>query len=131
VLAAGPFRGARVHLLSAGELLTAGNWAESIRESIHAVESVVRALEPDASSLAKALSNQEKSQKIQASLKAGFGSLYGHSSDEKGIRHPLIDEPVAAVDETDALYMFGACGAFVTYLIGKSGQTAKGNKSPP
>ena len=40
--------------------------------------------------------------------------------DEKGIRHPLLDKGDAEVDETDALFMIGACGAFVSYLINKS-----------
>lgn len=115
------FRGARRHFLQAGEMLTRGEWAESIRESIHSVESVVTVLEPDAGSLSKALRNLERRQRIHGSLKAGFGSLYGYTSDERGIRHPLIDEAAADVDETDALYMFGACASFVTYLIGKSG----------
>ena len=39
-LAAAEFHGARAHLRSAAEQLTAGRWADSIRESIHAVESV-------------------------------------------------------------------------------------------
>jgi hypothetical protein len=53
-------------------------------------------------------------------LKAGFNSLYGFTSDEKGIRHPLLELPSANVDETDALFMIGACAAFVSYLINKS-----------
>lgn len=34
--------GARTHLLKAGSSLTAGEYADSVRESIHAVESVAR-----------------------------------------------------------------------------------------
>jgi hypothetical protein len=45
-LAAAEFHGARAHLRNAAELLTTGKWADSIRESIHAVESVARLLEP-------------------------------------------------------------------------------------
>jgi hypothetical protein len=44
------------------------------------------------------------------------------TSDEKGIRHALLDEPVARVDETDALYLLGSCAAFVSYLINKARQ---------
>jgi hypothetical protein len=50
----------------------------------------------------------------------GFGSLYGFTSDEDGIRHPLLDSVAAQVDETDALFMIGACAAFVSYLINKA-----------
>jgi hypothetical protein len=45
-LAATEFHGARAHLRNAAELLTAGKWADSIRESIHSVASVARVLEP-------------------------------------------------------------------------------------
>jgi hypothetical protein len=114
------FNGARAHLRKAGEELTAGHCAESIRESIHAVESVARVLEPTARTLDPALGKLEKVIKVHPALGAGFGKLYGFTSDEKGIRHALLDEPVAAVDETDALYMLGSCASFVSYLINKA-----------
>jgi hypothetical protein len=53
-------------------------------------------------------------------LSKALTSLYAYTSDEKGIRHALIDDSAAKVDETDALFMFGACAAFVSYLIGKA-----------
>jgi hypothetical protein len=53
-------------------------------------------------------------------MKRGFTNLYGYTSDEKGIRHPLIDDADAKADETDALFMMGACAAFVSYLINKA-----------
>jgi hypothetical protein len=43
-LAASEFHGGRAHLRKAAQLLTAGKSADSIRESIHAVESVARRL---------------------------------------------------------------------------------------
>jgi hypothetical protein len=60
--------------------------------------------------------------RIHPALGKGFGSLYGFTSDEKGIRHALLDKPGAEVDETDALYMVGSCAAFVSYLINKARQ---------
>jgi hypothetical protein len=45
-LGASDFHGARAHLLQAGELASQGRDAESVRESIHAVESVARLLDP-------------------------------------------------------------------------------------
>jgi hypothetical protein len=117
-LAASEFNGARAHLRKAAEELTAGRYADSVRESIHAVESVARLLEPTGD-FSKALSKLEKSAKIHGAMRAGFGSLYGYTSDEKGIRHPLLDDVAARVDEADALFMIGACAAFVSYLINK------------
>jgi len=43
-----------------------------------------------------------------------------YTNDEKGIRHALVDEGTAKVDEADALFMLGACAAFVSYLITKA-----------
>ena len=99
-----------------------GNYAASIRESIHAVEAAARVLEPGAQTLGPGLSKLEKSMRIHPALGKGFGSLYGFTNDEKGIRHALLDEPVAQVDETDALYMLGSCAAFVSYLINRARQ---------
>ena len=59
-VAAAEFHGARAHLRKASEELTARRCADSIRESIHAVESVAKALEPSAD-LSKAVAVLEKS----------------------------------------------------------------------
>jgi hypothetical protein len=118
-LAAAEFHGARSHLQNAATELTAGRYSDSVRESIHAVESVARVLEPSAE-LSKALGLLEKSAKIHGGLKRSFSSLYGYTSDEKGIRHPLLDDTTSKVDEVDALFMIGACASFVSYLINKA-----------
>jgi hypothetical protein len=118
-LAVSEFRGARTHLHLAAEALTGGDYPGSIRESIHSVESVVRVLEPSGD-FSKALATLESKIAIHGALKKGFAAIYGFTSDEKGIRHPLLDDPTAKVDETDALFMIGACAAFVSYLINKA-----------
>jgi len=111
--------GSREHLRSAAAELTAGNFAGTVRESIHAVESAVRVLEPSGD-FSKALSKLEQKTNIHGALKKGFLSLYGFSSDEQGIRHPLLDKEAPSVDEADAMFMIGACSAFLSYLINKS-----------
>jgi hypothetical protein len=118
-LTAGEFHGARAHLRRAAEQLTAGQYSDSVRESIHSVEATARVLEPSAG-LSSALARLEKSAKIHPALKEGFGKLYGYTNDEKGIRHSLPDDGTAKVDETDAMFMIGACAAFVSYLINKA-----------
>ena len=130
-VAASEFHGARAHLRNAGSELTAGEYGPSIRESIHAVEAVARVLEPGAQTLRPALLKLEKSVRIHPALGKGFGSLYGFTSDEKGIRHALLDEPVAQVDEADALYMLGSCAAFVSYLINKARQVGLLGQATP
>ena len=57
---------------------------------------------------------------MHSAMKKAFAALYGYASDEKGIRHSLIFEGAAKVDETDAIFMFGACDSFVSYLIGRA-----------
>jgi hypothetical protein len=118
-IASAEFNGARAHLRKAAEELTAGHYADSIRESINAVEATARVLEPSGS-LNGALGRLEKSAGIHKALKHGFANLYGYTSDEKGIRHALLDDGTAKVDEADALFMIGACAAFVSYLINKA-----------
>jgi hypothetical protein len=70
--------------------------------------------------LAEAHAKLESSVSIHGALKSGFSSIYGCTSDEKGIRHALINEAVAKADETDAIFMLGAGAAFDSYLIGKA-----------
>jgi hypothetical protein len=118
-LKAAGLTGSREHLKKAAVELTAGDFAGSVRESIHAVESAVRVMEPSGD-FSKALSKLEQKTNIHGALKKGFLALYGFSSDEQGIRHPLLEKQAPAVDEADAMFMIGACAAFLSYLINKS-----------
>ena len=111
--------GARAHLRKAADALSAGHFADSVRESIHAVELVAEMLEPSGE-FSKAMAKLELKISIHGALKKGFTSIYGYTSNEQGIRHSLIDDPEAKVDETDALFMLGACAAFVSYLLNKA-----------
>jgi hypothetical protein len=115
----GNLAGAHVHLRNAAECLTVGSYTDAIRESVHAVESAARTLAPS-NSLSDALAALEKKTPIHAGLKRGFKAIYGYTSDEEGIRHSLLDKGSASVDETDALFMFSACAAFISYLLGKA-----------
>lgn len=108
----------RKHLIGAGMALRSGNWADSVRESIHAVEAAARRVNPNARTLGEALKILEKSGYIHGSLKSAFEKLYGYTNDEDGIRHALSDSE-ARVDEVDALFMLGACASFVSYLIAR------------
>ncbi len=111
-------RAAKAHLISAGGEIRHGNWADSVRESIHAVEAMARKIDPSAKTLGAALKTLERSNYIHGSLKEGFNRLYGYTNDEEGIRHSLLEE-TARVDEVDALFMLGACASFVSYLIAR------------
>lgn len=114
--------GAREHLKAAAARLSAGDFADSVRESIQGVESVVRVLEPGGE-FGKALGQLEAKTNIHGALKRGFTAIYGFTSDEQGIRHALLERDAPNVDEADALFMIGACSAFVSYLINKARST--------
>jgi len=70
--------------------------------------------------LDKCLKRIEKEGKIElhGALKQAFSRLYAYTSDEKGIRHALLDEP--ALDFEDARFMLVSCSAFINYLKLKS-----------
>lgn len=110
------FSGAQQHLKAAASSLTAGKYADTVRESIHAVESVACQICPGEGTLGAALNEFEKKYKLHPALKQGFKNLYGYTNDEQGIRHALINEENAQVGEDEALYMLGACASFASFL---------------
>jgi hypothetical protein len=120
-LLAGELHGARSHLRKASDAINSGHYADSVRESIHAVESVARSLDPKAGkTLEPALAALESKSVLHPALKQGFSKIYGYTNDEQGIRHALIDDAAADVDIHDAVFMLGACASFITYLIGNA-----------
>lgn len=110
--------GARSHLKAAGRAITSAKYASSVRESIQAIESAARMISPS-SKFSDALSQIEAVHDLHPALKKGLNSLYGYSSDEEGIRHPLLERGDANVREEDAILMLGICSAAVTYLVSK------------
>jgi hypothetical protein len=115
------FAGVQEHLRTALTMLSdreKPDYRNSIKESISAVESIAKIVAADpAADLTKALQAIESRSKVplHGALKAGFIKLYAYTSDEGGIRHALLDEPV--VDFADAKYMLATCAAFVNLLI--------------
>lgn len=94
------------------------DYRNSIKESISAVEAIARSIAGDPKAeFSKALRVIEDKIGLHGALKAGFLKLYGYTSDEGGIRHPLLDVP--NVDFDDAKFMLVSCSAFVNYLIAK------------
>ena len=120
VLKPGLFKGARSHLCKSAECIKNGDLAGSVRESIHAVESVARRLNADAEkSLKPALDALSQKAPLHPAFKRGIENLYGYTSDEDGIRHALLGEQ-GKVDIDDAVFMFGACTSFTAYLVNKA-----------
>ncbi|MDR3705937.1 MAG: hypothetical protein P4L28_08550 [Paludibacteraceae bacterium] len=114
------FKPVKIHLSTALSRLsdkTAPDYRNSLKESISAVESLCKIIvNKDNATLGEALNIIEKTYQIPKSLKNGFGSIYGFTSDKGGIRHGMqTDDFVVSIDE--ARFMLIACSAFINYLI--------------
>lgn len=115
------FPNVKAHLQRALELLSDRknpDYRNSIKESISAVESIVKeiAQKPKAE-LGEALKEIEKQGKLHGAMKKAFLSLYGYTSDANGIRHALMEEPNLTAD--DAKFFLLACTSFINYLKAK------------
>ncbi len=114
----GQISGARHALDRAVELLADRrnpDYPNSIKESISAVESVVKKVTGE-STLGAGLNKLEASGlAIHPALRGAWSKIYGWTSDADGIRHAGIE--AAAADQALAKFMLVVCSAFVSYLI--------------
>ena len=53
---------------------------------------------------------------LHPALGDAFIKLYGYTSEEPGVRHPLLDSQKAKVGMDEAVFMLGACASFASYL---------------
>ena len=111
--------GATTHLRKATKCMNEADYSGSVRESIHAVESVACTIDQRANkSLGPALDSLEKVGLLKhPALKEALKKLYGYTSDKRGIRHSEIGEGGSNVDLDEAIFMLGACASFVAYLV--------------
>lgn len=123
-IGAGEMDGAASHLRQSAEHINAKQYADAIVDSIHAVESIARKIDPKASrTLSPALDSLEEAGLLKhQALKRAFKALYTYTSDEKGLRHALGEKDVADVGLDEAIFMFGACASFAAYLTQKHRQ---------
>ena len=114
----------KLHLQTALGLLAkkpSGDYRNSIKESISAVEAVCRELTAK-STLGDALNELEKTGVvIPKVMKLGFDKLYGYTNNkETGIRHALMDNDGSYIPSSDeAVFMLVSCSAFINYLYSK------------
>ena len=94
------------------------DYANSIKESITAVEAMCSVINGKAKNLGDALKKlEENGVVIHPALKEGFIKIYGYTSDAAGIRHSgQLGGADATFDE--AKYMLVSCSAFINYLKG-------------
>ncbi len=122
VLKDNDFPAVRNHLQRALELLSdkkTPDYRNSIKESISAVESLVKFLSGNSkATLGDALKILiEKKGRVHPSLKDAYIKLYGYTSDEGGIRHAMLDEP--NLSPADAKFFLLSCTNFINYLKSK------------
>lgn len=94
------------------------DYANSIKESISAVERMCSIIVGKATSLGDALSNlQKKGVSIHPQLRSAFEKLFAYTNGASGIRHAgELDGEDSTFEE--AKFMLISCCAFVNYLTG-------------
>lgn len=118
-------QGVREHIKKAVELYALrpeGDYRNSIKESISAVEAICRELTGE-STLGKAISRLEKNGVVlQSQFKQGLINIYNYTNDEAtGIRHAMMDvEGGYAPTQDEAYYMLITCSALVNYFRRKA-----------
>lgn len=114
----------RLHLQTALEQLAkkpTGDYRNSIKESISAVEAVCREF-TGKNTLGDALNELGKAGiEIPKVMKDGLEKLYGYTNNkETGIRHALMDNEGSYVPSSaEAVFMLVSCSAFINYLYAK------------
>jgi AbiJ N-terminal domain 4 len=104
------FSGAAKHIETAISLYSDRrnpDYRNAIKESISSVESAVKVIaKSESASLGDALKLVDIAHPMHSAFKAALLKLYGYTSDEKGIRHALLDE--TTLEEVDARFMLVA-----------------------
>jgi hypothetical protein len=114
------FSGARKNLAEAGYHLAKKEYDKSVRESIHAVESIIRVLTNNRNiKYSDGMRELINKFSLHRALGEGFTKLYGFASDADGVRHSSI-EGIETIDEETAFYFLGACASFVTFVMHKA-----------
>lgn len=107
----------KIHLNNALELYgkkPTGDYRNSIKESISAVEAMSRNITGD--NVLNFKKMEDKGVIIPPVLRQAFEKLYGYTNDKTtGIRHALMDDTNAPQAE-EALFMLVSCSAFINYL---------------
>ncbi|MHB1037080.1 MAG: AbiJ-NTD4 domain-containing protein [Pirellulales bacterium] len=115
--------GARKHLQTALDLFSKRpnpDYRNAIKEAISAIESIARQVGGQSGNgLSPALRALEEKAGLHGALCSAFQKLYGYTSDERGIRHAMLEED-SPVGFEEAKYMIVACSAFANYLAAKA-----------
>ncbi len=116
-----PFAGANEHIRKALSLLSRRenpDYANSIKESISAVESIAQEI----TGKEKSLNALTQELNLPPTFKTGLDALYNWTSQEGGIRHGASSESLNP-DPKTARFMLIICSAFVHYIIAENPTT--------
>lgn len=92
------------------------DYANSIKESISAVESMLAHITGKETTLSSNLKQLDKlGLNLHPAFKDALSKLYGFSSNSSGIRHGGYSEPLHATEQ-NSRFMLVICSAFVNYL---------------
>lgn len=120
------FEGVAKHIDTALKLLALKpepDKRNSIKESISAVEAAVKLLSGEKSGgIDKAVALLAAKAGLHPAFKDALKKLYGYTSDEQGIRHPILES--ADISFAEAKFMLVACSAFANLLIDSARPTA-------
>ncbi len=109
------------HLHKSSSCINNSDWEGSIRESVSAVESVLRSIDPNSSNdMNKALNSLEKlHDPIHPALKMGIAKIYGYASDVPGAHHSKVEGTNSNAGLEEALLLLGICASFANYFARK------------
>ena len=108
--------GAHAHYKAAIEELTAGHFADSMRESHQAVESMTKMLTGE-STLQEGVKALAKKGLLHVTVQQGIEKVAAWTNAVAGIRHANeAAEAAPQVNEDDAVFLLGVCGATISYL---------------
>jgi hypothetical protein len=104
------------HYKAAMSALTKGDYAGSVRESIHAVESLTKLMTGE-KTLQDGVVKLARQKHLHVTVQAALDKVAAWTNAVAGIRH-ANDAAAAtpAVEEDDAVYMLAICGATLSYL---------------
>jgi hypothetical protein len=110
------FVGAKAHYKAAMEALTGGDYAGSMRESIHALESLTKLL-TGKKTLQDGVVELVKGKQLHTTVGAALEKVAAWTNAVAGIRHAKdAANANPSVNEADAVYLLALAGATMSYL---------------
>ncbi len=110
---------AEKHLIKAGKFISSKKWEDSIRESVHALESALRQILGNKKTLSDNL-QEIKNGKLHPALIKSLSKMYAYASDEEGIRHSFIcNNAKYSPDQNEALLILSYSASLCSYIYNK------------